>query len=351
MTTLARETARLTAVRRYTILDTPPEGAFDRITRLAARLFDVPIAIVSVVDHDRIWFKSHHGLDVSEVQRAPGLCASAVLQEGPWVIENATVDPRTLANPLVVGSFGLQFYAGVPLRTHDGHNLGTLCLLDFLPRTLTATELETLEDLAAIVMSELELRLASVRELREIGDRFALENRQLQLMSVTDPLTGIANRRALTEGLSLAVADSAYTGLPVSVVLLDLDHFKRVNDDYGHLAGDRVLEATAALLRRHLRPGDFAARFGGEEFVLVLRQLPLHNAGDVADRIRVALSTMPLPGLDLSITASFGVVAHDGHETAEALLARADAALYRAKRAGRNQVVADLAPVCARYAG
>lgn len=137
-------------------------------------------------------------------------------------------------------------------------------------------------------------------------------------------------------------ADAADTGLPLSIVLLDLDHFKRVNDDYGHFAGDRVLEATAALLRRHLRPGDFAARFGGEELVLVLRHLPLRNASEVADRIRVALSTMPMPDLDLTITASFGVVAHDGHETAEALLARADVALYRAKHAGRNQVVADL---------
>lgn len=118
MTTLAQnDSARLAAVHRYAILDTPPEGAFDRVTRLAARLFDVPIAIVSVVDHDRIWFKSRHGLDLSEVERAPGLCASAVLQDGPWVIENAPLDPRTLANPLVVGSFGLKFYAGVPLRT------------------------------------------------------------------------------------------------------------------------------------------------------------------------------------------------------------------------------------------
>src|SRR5687767_9179452 len=123
------EADRLAALRRYDILDTPPDGAFDRITALAARLFDVPIAIVSVVDTDRIWFKSARGLpDVAEIERAPGLCASAILQDQPWVVTDAANDPRTLANPLVAGAFGLRFYVGVPLTTSDGHNLGTLCV-------------------------------------------------------------------------------------------------------------------------------------------------------------------------------------------------------------------------------
>jgi sigma-B regulation protein RsbU (phosphoserine phosphatase) len=153
------EEARLAAVRRYDILDTPPDGAFDRVTAVASRTFGVPIAIVSIVDRDRIWFKSHHGLDVPQIDRDPGLCASAILQDGPWVVEDAALDPRTLANPLVAGDFGLRFYAGVPLETRDGHNLGTLCLLDYEPRQLTEDETATLEDLAAVVMDQLELRL------------------------------------------------------------------------------------------------------------------------------------------------------------------------------------------------
>jgi GAF domain-containing protein len=121
------EMVRIDAVHRYRILDTPPDGAFDRITALAARLFGVPIAIVSVVDTDRIWFKSQHGLpDVAQIDREPGLCASAILQDGPWIVNDAATDPRALANPLVAGSFGLRFYAGVPLTTHDGYRLGTL---------------------------------------------------------------------------------------------------------------------------------------------------------------------------------------------------------------------------------
>src|SRR5665213_1898886 len=99
--TPAEEAQRLAAVRRYDILDTPPDGSFDRITAIAARQFSVPISIISLVDHDRIWFKSHHGLDVEQIDRGPGLCASAILQIDPWVLTDAKNDPRSLANPLV----------------------------------------------------------------------------------------------------------------------------------------------------------------------------------------------------------------------------------------------------------
>ena len=133
------EPQRMLAVQRYDILDTPPDGAFDRIAALAARLFDVPIAIVSVVDTDRIWFKAHHGLDVTQIDREPGLCASAILGDRPLDRQDAATDPRTLANPLVAGEFGLRFYAGAPLTTHDGYNLGTLCVIDHEPREITCS--------------------------------------------------------------------------------------------------------------------------------------------------------------------------------------------------------------------
>ncbi|MGI8718886.1 MAG: GAF domain-containing protein [Lapillicoccus sp.] len=119
--------------------------------------------MISIVDTDRIWFKSHHGLDADQIERGPGLCASAILRNEPWVVTDAALDPRTLANPLVAGEFGLRFYAGVPLTTHDGHNLGALCVIDREPRAVTDEELATLTDLAALVMDELEVRRA-VRE-------------------------------------------------------------------------------------------------------------------------------------------------------------------------------------------
>ena len=156
-----QEERRLQVLRRYDILDTPPDGAFDRVTSLASRLFGVPIAIISLVDRDRIWFKSKHGVDASEIGRDPGLCASAILQNGPWVLPNASADPRAMANPLVAGELGLRFYLGVPLRTHDGYNLGTLCVIDQKPREVSDVEVGHLQDLATLVMDQMELRLTA----------------------------------------------------------------------------------------------------------------------------------------------------------------------------------------------
>lgn len=161
---LRDEEARLAAVRRYEILDTPPDGAFERVTALAARLFRVPIAIIAIVDRDRIWFKSHHGIELDQIGREPGLCASAIMQTAPLVISDATLDPDALANPLVAGELGLRFYAAAPLTTSDGFNLGTLCVLDRRPRELTDAEVATLQDLAAIVVDELDLQYAARSE-------------------------------------------------------------------------------------------------------------------------------------------------------------------------------------------
>jgi GAF domain-containing protein len=192
------EQERLAAVRRYDVLDTPRDGAFDRITRLASLVLEMPIAIVSIVDHDRIWFKSTEGLDgVDQIDREPGLCASAILGDDAWVIDDAQVDPRTLANPLVAGDFGLRFYAGSPLRTHDGYNLGTLCVIDREPRALSEQQVAVLDDLAALVVDELELRLAVRRQARrgtELNDDVvqALTVSKMQL-ELGDTESGLAS--------------------------------------------------------------------------------------------------------------------------------------------------------------
>jgi two-component sensor histidine kinase len=161
------EVQRMMAVRRYDVLDTPPDGAFDRVTALAARRFGVPISIISIVDEDRIWFKSHHGLPVEQIERTPGLCASAILSNDPYLLPDASIDPRSLANPLVAGDFGLRFYVGVPLTTRDGFNLGTLCVIDKEPRAIDERQIEDLKDLASVVIDQLEMRLSARRAVEQ----------------------------------------------------------------------------------------------------------------------------------------------------------------------------------------
>ena len=158
----ANETERLAALHRYKILDTPPEAAFDRITTLAARLFDMPTALISLVDESRTWFKSCIGFDAHEVPRDATLCSFAVLTDQPLIIPDTRLDERSACNPFVQSKPEVRFYAGAPLLSHDGFNLGTLCLLDTQPRdSLTAEQQATLVDLAAMVVDELELRLAA----------------------------------------------------------------------------------------------------------------------------------------------------------------------------------------------
>ena len=157
----------MAAVNRFEVLDTPPDGAFDRITGprgAALRRSDFDCRIV---DHDRIWFKSHHGIDVIEIPREPGLCASAIMSNDPHILPDASTDPRSLANPLVAGDFGLRFYAGVPLTTSDGHNLGTLCVIDKVARPITQDQIEDLKDLASLVTDQLELRLSARRAVAQ----------------------------------------------------------------------------------------------------------------------------------------------------------------------------------------
>lgn len=161
------EAARIAALRRYNVVDTPPEAAFDKITRLASRLLGAPIALISIIDADRVWLKSRQGYDADIVDRNTSFCAVTNPGTGAWTIPDATADPRTADNPVVVGEPGVRSYAAAPLTTSDGHNLGSLCVYDLQPREFDADALATLTDLADIVMDELELRLASRRALFE----------------------------------------------------------------------------------------------------------------------------------------------------------------------------------------
>jgi GAF domain-containing protein len=162
------EISRIENLHKYEILDTPADGCYDEMTSLATKIFDVPIAIISLVDTDRIWFKSSYGLDVEEIPRSPGLCSSAILSDDIYIVENARVDPRTMANPLVAGIMGLQFYAAAPLKSLEGFNLGTFCIIDKNPRSMTVIESSMLRQLSRIVMDHFEIRLKSRLMVKDI---------------------------------------------------------------------------------------------------------------------------------------------------------------------------------------
>ncbi|WP_299529803.1 PP2C family protein-serine/threonine phosphatase [uncultured Streptomyces sp.] len=188
------EAARLSAVRSYDILDTPPEGAFDRVASVAARLFDVPMASVTFVDADRVWFKASHGLDgIREIPRESGLCASAILGEGVLIVPDTLADPSARDNPLVTGAPGARFYAAAPIVTADGHRVGTVNVMDTVPRQITESDAATLTDLAAMVLDALELRLTGARLLRaERERRRSLERERDHADRHTEALTVFA---------------------------------------------------------------------------------------------------------------------------------------------------------------
>jgi two-component system, NtrC family, sensor kinase len=160
------EELRLTALREYDILDTPPEASFDRITRLACRLLNVPMSVVSLVDKERQWFKSCVGIDVTETPRSPSFCSYTILSDQVLNVPDATQDPRFYDSALVTGSPFLRFYLGIPLRSSSGFNIGSFCAMSPEPRTILESELVVARELAAIVSTELELKLA-LKHLRQ----------------------------------------------------------------------------------------------------------------------------------------------------------------------------------------
>ena len=249
---LSDEAERLKAVRRYDILDSPPDGAFDRITALVARRFRVPIAIISVVDEDRIWFKSHHGLPVQQIDRQPGLCASAILGGAPYLIEDARTDPRSLANPLVAGDFGLQFYAAVPLTTSDGYNLGTLCILDKEPRSFDEEQVEDLKDFATIVMDQLELGL-SLRSAVSKANLMAKEIDHL-VMNSLQFVSGLLSLQSRSPGAEPAAAHLKMAANRVAAVAQVHRHFYAdVADNVSCIAFlKRLCDDLAAILDREI---------------------------------------------------------------------------------------------------
>jgi diguanylate cyclase (GGDEF)-like protein len=315
------ETARLAALARLQIMDTGPDPRFDSFVRLAADMYGVQIALVSLLDQDRQWFKAARGLETKQTSRKNAFCAYAILNPSEvLVVEDATRDPRFADNPLVLGDPNIRFYAGAVVHAPSGHPMGTLCLIDRAPRTMDAAERRRLQDLAGGVSALLALHGHAA---------------DMQHAATRDALTGLANRAMFDVALDRAVAD-ALDSRPCALLLLDLDRFKAVNDTLGHAAGDTLLREVAGRLTQAVRDGDLCARFGGDEFaVLMTNQADAAAANSIASRIAEAFAEpVMLDGTPTTPQASIGIALCPLDATSPGALFRAaDQALYQVKRA------------------
>ena len=319
------ENARLDALLRHQILDTPPETDFDALTRLAVHVLDVPMAAIGLMDRERLWFKSRIGLDEPELARPLAWWADPVATapgapETVAVHDDLRTDPQHASHPWVQGGPRARFHASVTLRDGDGHALGTLFVMDTQARTLDARQRRALTDLGALAATTLQNRLRAL---------------QLRHLAMTDHLTGLYNRVQFERALEAELGHGMRTGEPFAVLLLDLDGFKAVNDGFGHAAGDFVLKEVSARIQQQVRQGDVLARLGGDEFGVVVRHGNAEAAEALSRRIvqavaqPVTLSSQDVVGVGVSI----GLACFDSDVmSARALLAQADQALYQAKQ-------------------
>ncbi len=342
------EAQRLAALHATTLLGSPPEESFDRVTRTAARMLQVPIALVSLVDRDRQWFKSRTGLEACETTRDISFCAHAILEDEPLVVADAEQDARFADNPLVTGSLHLRFYAGVQLYSIDRKKLGTLCVIDREPRTLAAGELDALRDLARMVEElvyhrQLAMAAQALGEAMQAGDckPGARTQGELAWMVAHDVLTGLPNRQAMLRAIEASIAGWREHDRPALVACLNIDRFKHFNELLGHHAGDEILVAIARSLHALLREGDMLARSGSDEFLLLLHARGDHREPERAlERLMdTANRAIPAPGGEIALTVSIGtaLLPRDGID-ADTLLNNAVTAMRHAKAQGRGGI-------------
>lgn len=255
----ANEAARLNALRRYGILDTATEQAFEDLTRLASFVCGTPISTVTFIDENRQWFKSHRGLEDEETPRDQAFCAHAILDRGVFVVPDATLDGRFSDNPLVIADPHIRFYAGAPLVTHDGFALGTLCVIDRVPRTLSYDQTEALQALSRRAMAQLEMRktlgdlYVAYKELQSLdearGDFVSMVSQQLRA-----PLASIGARlQRVLAADPIALGTDEYRQ-PLRDALATVERLTRLANDVLDLSSAEI--GTLALRRSICDVGD-----------------------------------------------------------------------------------------------
>lgn len=329
---LTDEEARLAALRRYGVREPGETKPFQRIVDLVQQVLGVPMAAVSLIDADTQQLKASRGLGgITETPRAVAFCHQTIAQKDAFAVSDALADPRFADNPMVTGNPHIRSYLGVPLTTPDGYNVGSLCAIDDEPRQFDRVQGEIMKKLAEIVVEQFEL----------------------QQIARQDSLTGALTRRGFLAEVEKESRRANRYDRPSALVAVDVDHFKSINDRFGHPAGDAVLVSIANACMANMRRSDIFGRLGGEEFALLLPETDAEEARDAAERIRgmIESTIVQVGGTEVRATVSMGVAPRpaDG-ETAATWLAEADIALYEAKQFGRNRVAVGRArrPVAAQ---
>lgn len=328
------EAERLKALEDYNILDTLPEQGFDDLTALATYICKTPIALISLIDSDRLWIKSKVGLKVREIPRDWAFCSHTILQpQKILVVNNAVKDERFANNPLVKNNPKIRFYAGVPLVTSNGFAVGTLCVIDIIPRQLNDRQLDALYRLSRQAVAQMEL-------IQEIHNRkqAEIEGRQL---SLTDELTGLHNRRGFFLLAEQQLKIAHRMKLLCWVIFIDLDGLKQINDSLGHDVGDALIIDAGQLLKQSFRKSDIVARLGGDEFIIFISSY-FKDAENIQIHLQTNIANFnQQQNRSYQISMSMGIQRYspETNMSLEQLVARSDELMYAHKRLKRQSLL------------
>ncbi len=330
-------TIRLSEIHTSEYFYTPIEERFERITRIARSALRVPVAAITVMRPDKQWFKSVSGWAISELPTQMSLCAHTIESNELTIVDDTTRDKRFTDHPLVAGRPHFRFYAGFPLSGLEGQTIGTFCVMDIRPRSVTASEKQLILDLAALARLELATdRLNDAQ--RELVSRLSISRRE----AIIDPLTRLWNRRGTLMFLRNAMRTTDERRQDLAIGIIDVDNFKSINDIHGHAAGDETLRKTAQIMTSMLRHDDVVGRYGGDEFLVLLPNTNEREAAAILNRLREAIrsSSVRTRSGPVKATVSVGyTVRPPGDQSSEEdLIRNADDALSESKHAGRNRV-------------
>lgn len=316
---------------------TPLEERFERITRLGKNALGVPIVAITVIQDQRQWFKSVIGLQITELPVEESLCTEVIAERKPRIAEDALDDLVLMSKKLVCRKPKVRFYAGHPLFDYEGQVIGTFCAMDLKTRKVDMVFRQTIADLADMAQRELfsvELSNAHSALIAKLGEA--------RRQAMFDSLTRLWNRRGGESLLQAALKESVHHKHAVGLIMADIDDFKQVNDRFGHGMGDQVLRKVASTIVAAVRPQDIVSRYGGDEFLVIVRDVNERDLSEIAARICEKIHELPIRTRKGTIPASvsIGLVlrSQSGPMSPAALMESADQALYASKHNGKNRI-------------